>query len=232
MSWLSRNLPTLFIEAPDSTTHLRFKGYHVFNDNNIFKLYSFKYKMNFVLESDISKIIKENTNKISINLDKIKAVKDDFQSTCLKQTFEISKLQSLIEVLTENFKKLEISKNLLEDAYGGNLEELINLRCEISKLNGIIEEKNSEKEELKNWFNSEINHREETIKSLREIINKFRVDVDALLNKADKNNSQNIEKLRKEIELLDKDFVDVAKAMKVYKKDEDRPKRGFRIKLD
>jgi len=239
MSWLAKNLPTIFIDAPDGTTHSRFKGSYIFNDNGIDKIFIFKYKLLFVLQDTMYKIVREECDKIYTLLKSSRSNERLLENKNYEQANDIKNLE-------ENFKEIEISKNLLEDSYQKSLEnninlneDIIKLRNEISKLNVMLEErkqrildKELEKEGLKKWFDSEINYREETIKSLREIINKFREDVDALLVKTNENNSKNIDKLRKELELLDRDFVDVAKAMKVYRKDEERPVRGFRIKLD
>lgn len=231
MSWLAKNLPTLFlmffVEAPDGSFHFRFKDYYIYNDNDIKrtqKIYFFKNKVSYILEEAVLNLINEarNTyyNKVQEHLNK-------------EEIFKVvnEEKDKQISILEENFSKIEIEKHLLEDAYGENLEEVINLKREISKLEGILESKKEEKEELKEWFDSEINNREELIKSLRETINKFREELNSVANNMNVQNSINIEKLKKEFEMLDKDFVDVAKAMGIFSNEEGRPKRGFRIKL-
>ena len=236
MSWLSKNIPTLFIEAPDGSVHFRLSKFCVYEDSNDInktkKIYFFKNKISYILEETVINWLFEARNDF---YNKVQKYINENEKISL---INIEKDKSILS-LEANLIRIEREKNLLEDAYGENLEEVINLKKEVSKLEGILESKlegileskSREKEELKEWFNSEINNREELIKSLRETINKFREELNRVANDLNLKNSDNIDKLRKEFEMLDKDFVDVAKSMGVFSNEESRPKRGYRIKL-
>lgn len=228
MDWLARNLPTLFILAPDGTTHWRFKGYYIYKDIECIygtnKVFIFKNEFEYIYKGEVLNNINIQKGQTAFKIKELVDKQREIESVNEEKDKRIS-------VLEENFSKIEIEKHLLEDAYGENLGEVINLKREISRLEGILESKKEEKKELKEWFDSEINNREELIKSLRETINKFREELNSVANNINVQNSINIEKLKKEFEMLDKDFVDVAKAMGIFSNEEGRPKRGFRIKL-
>lgn len=228
MSWLTKNLPSLFIEAPDGTTHFRLKRYYIYecedkDINKVTKIYIFKNNLSFTLDSDSFNYLKFERNISSLK------TKESLNEYKILESINNEK-EKMISKLEEDINKIEIQKHLLEDAYGGSLGEIIELKEENSALKSKIESKIEEKKEMVEWFNNEINKREELIKSLREIINKFREELSNVSNDLNNKNSENIEKLRKEFEMLDRDFVDVAKSMGIFNNENNRIKRGFRIK--
>lgn len=225
MSWLTRNLPSLFIEAPDGTSHFRLRRYYIYKSENVTKVYVFKNKLSYILDSDSFNYIRSEKNKMDLK------IKESFNEYKILESISNEK-EKMIYKLKEDINKIEMQKSLLEDAYGGSLGEIIELKEENSVLKGSIESKIEEKKELKEWFDSEISKREELIKSLRETINKFREELNNVANDLNNKNSDNIEKLRKEFEMLDRDFVDVAKSMGIFNNNENRPKIGFRIKME
>jgi predicted nuclease with TOPRIM domain len=229
MSWLTKNLPSLFVCAPDGTSHFRFKRYYIYECedkeiNKVTKVYIFKNNLSFTLDSDSFNYIKFERSKSFLK------TKESFNEYKILESINNEK-DKMISKLQEDINKIEIQKSLLEDAYGGSLGENIELKEKNSMLKGKIESKIEEKKEMREWFDNEINRREELIKSLRDVINKFREELNNVVTDLNNKNSDNIEKLRKEFEMLDRDFVDVAKSMGLFNSENSRPKTGFRIKI-
>jgi hypothetical protein len=243
MSWLSKYFPTIFIDAPDGTIHFRIEGICVLKSKDNFKrIYSFKYNKIYSLENELENRLIQSTKNITSKLEDVILDNSNKETKVYIQEEKISYLEKIIQGLREE------KNNLMLDSKE-DIKVMLKLRAEnatcqtiINNINNTIKEKNSEKEniiksnlnekeELRKWYLEELEKREEIIKSLREIINKFREDIQIISNEMNTNNSINIDKVRKEIELLDRDFVDVAKAMRIYSKDENRPQKGFRINL-
>jgi chromosome segregation ATPase len=232
MSWLAKNLPSVFIEAPDGSIHFRIVGYCKFIEDNIERVYFFKQRKTYISDFNVEGIIQRSLSNMNKTLIEQERVKNDFQVACLRQELEIVNLEKELNFLKEYKVKTD-------NDHKDSLEEMINLRMKISKLQGKLEEihnlvieKNQSRKEVEEWFNKEIEYREEVIKSLKDTINKFRDSINVISSDINEKNGEQLEKLRKEIEMLDKDFVDVAKAMNVFSKDNDRPLKGFRIKLN
>jgi chromosome segregation ATPase len=224
IDWLAKNLPLLFVYAPDGTIHFRLKRYYIYKVENITKVYVFKNKLNYILDSDSFEQIKDEKDKCDLK------IKEYFIENSIVKAISNEK-DRIIAKLQEDIDKIEMQKGILEDAYGGSLGEIIELKEENATLKGSIDAKIEEKKDLKEWFYNEINRREELIKSLREVVNKFREELSGVANDLNNKNSENIEKLRKEFEMLDRDFVDVAKSMGLFNSENSRPKTGFRIKI-
>lgn len=207
-NWIITCVPFLFKLGPDSEYYLWFKKIITFKSiDGLVKVYCFINNKTYINTDDFYIDINRLKNDISRKIEKIKILeqKNDELNTKISECLNY-------KIDTDN--------------------KISNLNNNIIHLDNIIEIKEKNNKDIKELFYNEIQKKDTFIESLRILINHEREKSENERFKIEEQHSNNIGMLRKQIEYLDNDFVDVAKAMKIFNCRESKPLKGFRIKLD
>lgn len=213
-NWIVKLFPFLFKEGPNNKYYWWFTNFIVYDDSGESKIYCFV------------------TKEIYYSFNHSYKIEKDAESKIAELGYEIENLKN------ENIRKIE-QNNYIENEYVKRIGKYQAVSIEkddkIQKLEELINNYREKNSELNNEIKSLLDRCEEKDKmigSLRTIINN-----DREANSKDKISledvhTEQIKQLSKQIEYLDRDFVDVAKAMRLYNNKEERPLRGYRIKID
>lgn len=222
-NWLTTYFPFLFKIGPDDCYYLWFIKYITYIDNNgVLKVYCFETKETYIksdyCEFQIRYGVSQEKEKHEIRIRELEWSKENLSSDILLKIEQIRLIEQKNNELNTELLKLMNYKTELE----GELIALKEVVKRIEKENG----------DIKEFFEKENKSKNDTIESLRMLVNCEREKGEKERAKIQEQYLNSIEALRKQIEYLDNDFIDVAKAMKIFNSRESKPLKGFRIKLD
>lgn len=222
--------PFFFKKSPDGVYHWFFVRWCTLAGvGNHERCYSFKLDKVFLWETDVEGLVdREKTKCDERVLEKLITI--DGKSA------EIAELNHTLDLRNQRIDILVEDKEHFGEEYRNLLQSNLTLEKALSTAEVTVVEKekrirriHTDKARSEGKLQEEIDKRDGIIGEFKEFTHQERGKYRSQQLEDLQLYNENLEKLRKEFEMLDKDFVDVAKAMRLYRQDEDRPVKGFRI---
>lgn len=220
-NWFITLFSFLFKKGPNNTYCWWFNNFIVYNDYGEQKIYCFLTKETYINDNFRHKIESDVNAKL---IDSKREI-ENLQNNIYQKTDLLKHLQRECESITNKHSKA-LNENISNNRLISMLETKVTLYVE--KINELA----LEKVVLKDDFDNELGKKDKVIESLRGIINEDRERQSKNLLSIEEKHLEQIKLLSKQIEYLDIDFVNVAKAMRIYNKEAERPIKGYRIKLN
>ena len=222
--------PFLFKQSPDGVYHwLTVDWCTLTGVGSHERCYSFKLDKVFLWERDVEGLVGREKAKCDERVLKQLTTIDG-------KSAEIAELRSTLNLRDQRIEILAEMKERLGDDHKTLLQSNMTLEKALSAAQATVEQKEkrirriqTDKARSEGKLQEEIDKRDGIIGEFKEFTHQERGKARSQQLEDLQLYNENMEKLRKEVELLDKDFVDVAKAMRIYRQDQDRPVKGFRI---
>jgi small-conductance mechanosensitive channel len=222
--------PFLFKESPDGVYHwLTVDWCTLTGVGSHERCYSFKLDKVFLWEKDIEGLASREKAKCD---ERVLEKSDEIDG----KSAEIAELNHTLELRNQRIDILVNDKEHFDEEYRALLQSNMTLEKALSIAEAMVSEKEkrirriqTDKARSEGKLQEEIDKRDRIIGEFKEFTHQERGKFRSQQLEDLQLYNDNLEKLKKEVEMLDKDFVDVAKAMRLFRQDEDRPVKGFRI---